>query len=196
MPPIREITHEINFIDPDLRPTYHLPTCPDTLKPELAEKIARYEKAGWWKRVTTDSAAPLLYVYKKDRQLRTAVDAHKHNENTIKDVTPFPDQDGICHDVAHAMYRTKLDMSDAYKQVQVKDSDVHKTVFATIHGTFISFVVQQGDCNAPSTFQCLMMFVFREQISLFVHVYLDDIFIYLFSLHDHEQHLKIVFNIL
>ena len=55
-------------------------------------------------------APPLLCVPKKNGRLRTVVDARKRNENTFKDVTPFPDQDQIRMDVARAKYRTKIDM--------------------------------------------------------------------------------------
>ena len=77
-----------------------------------------------------------------------------------KDVSPFPDQDTIRHDVAHAPFRSKLDMSEAYEQIRVRLDDVPKTAFATIFGTYMSLVMQQGDCNAPSTFQRLMTAVF------------------------------------
>ena len=72
--------------------------------------------------------------------------------------------------------------------------DVPKTAFAMIFGTFVSLVMQQGDCNAPSTFQRLMTAVVRDYIARFVHVYLDDIFIYSLSIEEHEKHLGLVFN--
>src|SRR6266481_5383679 len=54
--------------------------------------------------------------------------------------------------------------------------------------------MQQGDCNAPSTFQRLMTAVFHEYIAQFVHVYLDDIFIYSSSIDEHKEHLSKVFD--
>ena len=116
------------------------------------------------------------------------------NENTEKDVSPFPDQDTIWHDVARAAYRSKLDMSEAYKQIHVRDEDVPKTAFATIFGTFVSRVMQQGDCNAPLTFQRLMTSVFRDFVTRFIHVYPDDIFIYSSTIEGHEKHLAQVFQ--
>jgi len=86
MPPAREVVHEINLIDPDYKPTYHQPRCPDALRGELADKIDRYTKAGWWRPANVQSAAPMICVYKKDRHLRTVIDARKRNDNTIKDV--------------------------------------------------------------------------------------------------------------
>src|SRR5271155_2576930 len=196
MPPAREVVHEINLIDPDYKPTYHQPRCPDALRGELADKIDRYTKVGWWRPASVQSAAPMICVYKKDRHLHTVIDGRKRNENTIKDVTPFPDQDNIRNNVARAKFRTKLDMSDAYEQIHVKESDVMKTAFATIIGTYVSYVMQQGDCNAPSTFQRFMIYVFRNEVGRFIFVYLDDIFIYSKTLEDHEKHLAIVFDIL
>jgi hypothetical protein len=39
-----------------------------------------------------------------------------------------------------------------------------------------------------------MTYIFREYIGKFVHVYLDDIFIYSKTLEDHEKHLELVFD--
>jgi Reverse transcriptase (RNA-dependent DNA polymerase) len=71
---------------------------------------------------------------------------------------------------------------------------VSKTAFATILGTFRSQVMQMRDCNAPSTFQCLMTAIFCNCISHFVHVYMDNIFIFSCSIEEHERQLGIVFD--
>jgi hypothetical protein len=80
-------------------------------------------------------------------------------------------------------------MSDAYEQIRIIGEDVWKTAFATVYGTFVSYTMQIGDCNAPATFQRIMTMVFQEFIGRFVHVYLDDIFIYSNSIEKHEMHL-------
>ena len=95
IPPFREISHEINLIDENKRYNYRLPKCPDSLRPELAEKIKRYTTAGWWVPATARQAAPMLCVHKKSGKLRTFIDFRLQNDNLIKDVTPFPDQDAI-----------------------------------------------------------------------------------------------------
>lgn len=194
LPPFRDINHTIPIIDEKKRYNYRLPKCPEVLRPELSAKIERYVKAGWWEPRPTNQAAPLLCVYKKDGRLRTVVDLRQRNDNTEKDVTPFPDQDQIRNDVARARFRSKLDMSDAYEQTRIADEDVDKTGFATIYGTFVSRVMQQGDCNAPSTFQRLMTHIFRERIGKTIHVYLDDIFIFTDTLDEHIEVLRWVFD--
>ncbi|GJE94878.1 hypothetical protein PsYK624_110540 [Phanerochaete sordida] len=160
------------------------------------EKIQRYTRAHWWKPATVPQAAPMLCIPKKDGGLRTVVDCRRRNDNTVKDVTPFPDQEQIRMDVARAPFRSKIDLLDAYEQIRVEPDDVGKTAFATVYGTMLSNVMQQGDCNGPATFQRLMTHVFRDYIGIFVHVYLDDIFIYSDSEEDHERHLRTVFETL
>ena len=86
-------------------------------------------------------------------------------------------------------------MSEAYEQIRIIPEHIHKTVFATVLGsTFGSQVMQMGDCNAPSTFQQLMAAIFQDCISRFIHVYLDNIFIYSHSIEEHEKYLGIVFQ--
>jgi hypothetical protein len=99
-------------------------------------------------------------------------------------------------DVARAKYRSKIDLSNAYEQMRVEPEDVWKTAFATIRGTMLSHVMQIGDCNVPASWQRLMTIIFREHIGKFVHVYLDDIFVFSSSLEEHEDHLRIVFDVL
>ena len=134
-------------------------------------------------------AMPMMCIPKKNHTLWTIFDLQQQNENTWKDVTPFPDQDLICHDIAWANFRSKLDMTEAYEQMCIRPEDVCKTTFSTIFSTFQSWVMQMGDCNAPSTFQWLMTTISWEFLGRFVHVYLDDIFIYFQSIREHIQHI-------
>jgi len=107
---------------------------------------------------------------------------------------PLPDQEVIHEDVARAKYRSKIDLTDAYKQVHVRVEDMEKNAFATITGTFVSHVMWIGDCNAPATFQRLMTTIFRDAIGCSMHVYLDDIFVYSNSIEEHKEHLHLVFE--
>ncbi|KAG6882784.1 hypothetical protein C0995_013754, partial [Termitomyces sp. Mi166 len=97
LPPWREVNHEINLIDEG--------------------KQYKYLNAKWWEPWVATQAAPLLCILKKDGTLWTALDAQQRNDNTIKDVTPLPDQEVICKDVAKARYRSKIDLTDAYEQI-------------------------------------------------------------------------------
>jgi hypothetical protein len=80
----------------------------------------------------------------------------------------LPDQDLIQLDIARAKIRSKIDLSDAYEQVRIVPSNMPKTAFATIYGTFASNIMQQGDCNAPSMFQRSMNMIFCDYIGIFI----------------------------
>ena len=196
LPPLCDVNHRIPLVDKGKQYSYHLPRCPDSLKLQLAEKIQLYMSAKWWIMASVPQAAPMLCIPKKTGKLRTVINCRKCNDNTVKDVTPFPDQDQIRMDVVRAKYHSKIDLSNAYEQVCVEPEDVKKTAFLTVFGTFLSQVMQQGDCNAPATFQRLMTMVLREYIGRFVHVYLDDIFVFSNMLEEHERHLRLMLDAL
>ena len=102
----------------------------------------------------------MLCISKKNSTLCTVFDLRQQNDNTQKNVTPFPEQDAIRHNVARAQFRSKLDMTEAYEQTRIKPENVRKTTFSMIFSTFQSRVIQMGDCNGPSTFQRLMTATF------------------------------------
>ena len=119
LPPWQLINHQINLIDPDKWINYRLPKCLDALKEELAEKISQYTSAGWWVPATVRQAVLMLCVLKKNGKLRMVFNLRMQNENMEKDVSPFPDQDTIWHDITCAAYKSKLDMSEAYEQIRI-----------------------------------------------------------------------------
>ena len=140
--------------------------------------------------ISSSKASDAYVVYtKEDDTLCTIFNLQQQNENTWKDVTPFPDQDAIHHDIAWAKFRSKLDMTEAYEQMHTRPEDVCKMTFSTIFSTFQHQVMQMGDCNAPPTFQWLMTTIFWEFLRRFVHIYLDDIFIYSQSIREHIEHI-------
>jgi len=153
LPLFREVNHCIPLIDSTKPIKHRYSKCPDSLRPQLMDKIECYIAAGWWEEKNVPQASLLLCIPKKDGHLRTVVDCRERNLNTIKDLMPFLDQDMIRNNVARAQFRSKLDMSDTYEQVCVDPNDVKNTVFCMVVGTFLSHVVQQGDCNAPAMFQ-------------------------------------------
>ena len=73
--------------------------------------------------------------------------------------------------------------------------------FVTRYGLFEYTVLPLGLYNTPSTFQRLMEYyilshnnVMGEYIDGFVLVYLDDILVFSTTKHEHEYHLRLVFQ--
>ena len=175
LPPWHEVNHEIHLVDPSKWCHYHLPQCPNSLRDEFYTKINRYVNSGWWEPKSVSQVALMLCLKKEDNHLQMVINAQQQNKNTIKDVTPLLDPEVIHKDVARGKIWSKINLSDAYEQVCVCVEDVDKTMFAIIMGTYVSHIMQQGNCNAPATFQNLMTLIFHNVIGHSVYVYLDDI---------------------
>jgi len=108
----------------------------------------------------------------------------------------MPNMEGILRRVAKKPYRSIIDGQDAYEQIRVIPEHVDRTAVTTPDGNMVSKVVQQGDCNAPATYQALMNHLFGEHIGIFMDVYLDDTIIYSDTLEEHVEHVTIVIGIL
>ena len=80
--------------------------CPDAFKLELVEKVDHYTSIGWWQPMFAHQAIPMLCILKPNGKLHIPVDLWLQNNNTVKDVTPFLDQDTIRHDVTRAKYHS------------------------------------------------------------------------------------------
>jgi Reverse transcriptase (RNA-dependent DNA polymerase) len=104
--------------------------------------------------------------------------------------SPLPDQQTILLNVCKHPYRSLIDGKDAYESCRVEPDDVWKMLFNTPDGTMVSHVMQQGDCNAPTTYQTLMNHLFSAYIGVFMEVYLDNIVIYSDTIADHLKHCR------
>ena len=196
LPPLRKVNHSIPYIDKNKRFEYYAPHCPSAFMDELKEKLDHYKWAGWWHHATGTQVMPMLCMPKALGTLHTVVDARKWNENMFLDVTPLPNQEWIRDAVARAKHVTKINMMDAYKQICNIPEDVWKTLFATPFGTYESWVLQQGDCNGPSTCQQSMVWIFRDKLGLMIFIYIDDIFICAYSIEEMEEALEYVLQTL
>ena len=78
----------------------------------------------------------------------------------------------------------------------MKDVDVPKTAFRTRYGHYEFLVMPFGLTNAPAAFIDLMNRVFQLYLDQFVVVFIDDILVYSKDAQEHEQHLRIVLQIL
>jgi len=114
------------------------------------------------------------------------------NDNTYDDPPNIPDQSNIINTVANPKYHSKIDLSDGYHNLRIIPEHEKHTAFKTPFGVYRTRVMQQGDKNAPSTFQNAMNTLFQDDLGIFVYIYMDDIFIFSKTYKEHINHVRYV----
>ena len=95
-----------------------------------------------------------------------------------------------------AQVYSKIDLLMAYHQLRVREADILKTVFRMRYGHFEFIVMPFGLTNAPAAFIDLMHRVFQPYLDQFVVVFVDDILIYSRFEDEHDDHLRVVLQVL
>lgn len=129
-------------------------------------------------------------------RLRVVVDLRARNANTRKMTSPLPDMEGILRRASRCKFHLLIDGQDACEQIRIKPEHVERTAVSTPDGNMVSLVLQQGNCNAPATYQSSMNYLFSDFIGVFMDVYLDDIIIYSNTLEEHVGHVKKIIDVL
>ncbi|GBG68144.1 hypothetical protein CBR_g2695 [Chara braunii] len=143
----------------------------EVLRAQLDDLLAK----GWIRPSSSPYGAPILFVRKKNKDLRLCIDYRKLNAQTVKNAGPLPRIDDLLERLGGAKYFSKLDLKSGYHQISIQPNDRYKTAFKTRYGHFEWVVMPFGLTNAPATFQAAMTNEFRAMLDRFVLVYLDDI---------------------
>ena len=114
----------------------------------------------------------------------------------IKNRYPLLRIDDLFDQLRGAQVYSKIDLRTGYHQLRVREADIPKTVFRTRYGHFEFTVMPFGLTNAPTAFMDLMHRAFQPYLNQFVVVFVDDILIYFQSEKEHENHLRVVLQLL
>jgi hypothetical protein len=196
LPPKRDIDFSINLM-PRAAPVSKAPYRMST--PELKELQLQLEellKKGYIRPSMSPWGASDLFVKKKYGTLRLCIDFRQLNKVTVKNKYPLPRIDDLFDQLKDAKIFSKIDLRLGYHQMRVNDEDINKTTFRTRYGHYEFTVVPFGLSNAPVVFMCLMNGVFRDYLDKFFIVFLDDILVYSKTKEEHEQHLRMVLQVL
>ncbi|GJQ89402.1 reverse transcriptase domain-containing protein [Tanacetum coccineum] len=105
---------------------------------------------------------------------RVCIDYRKLNDATRKDHFPLPFMDQMLERLARNEYYCFLDGFSGYFQIPIDPLDQEKTTFTCPYGTFASYRMPFGLCNAPGTFQRCMVAIFHDMIEKPMEVFMDD----------------------
>ncbi|KAI3784091.1 hypothetical protein L1987_43183 [Smallanthus sonchifolius] len=196
LPPVRQVEFRIDLMpgaNPVARAPYRL--APSEIQ-ELASQLQELSDKGFIRPIHSPWGAPVLFVKKKDGSFRMCIDYRELNKLTIKNRYPLPRIDDLFDQLQGSTCFSKIDLRSGYHQLRVQEDDIPKTAFRTRYGHYEFMVMPFGLTNAPAVFMDLMNRVCKPYLDKFVIVFIDDILIYSKTKADHEQHLRLVLDLL
>ncbi|GJU32581.1 putative reverse transcriptase domain-containing protein [Tanacetum coccineum] len=196
IPPARQVEFQIDLVPcaaPVARAPYRL--APSEMK-ELAEQLQELSDKGFIRSSSSPWGAPVLLVKKKDGSFRMCIDYCELNKLTVKNRYPLPRIDDLFGQLQGSSVYSKIDLRSGYHQLRVREEDIPKTAFRTRYGHYEFQVMPFGLTNTPAVFMDLMNRVCKPYLDKFVIVFIDDILIYSKNKEEHEEHLKLILELL
>ena len=130
-------------------PVYnHLAVELQTLREYINNMLAK----GFIKPLKSPSGASVLFIKKKDGELRLCVDYRGLNAITLKNRHLLPLIQTFLDLIVGSWFFTKLDIIAVYNSLQIQKSDEWKTAFHYRYRHFKYKVVPFGLVNAPAAF--------------------------------------------
>ncbi|GJR76205.1 putative reverse transcriptase domain-containing protein [Tanacetum coccineum] len=171
-----------------------LPGLPPTR--QLSSQLQELADKGFIRPSSKPWGAPILFVNKKDRSFRICIDYRELNKLTVKNQYPLSKIDDPFDQFQGSSVYSKVDLRSGYHQIRVRDEDILKTTFRTRYGHYEFQVMPFGLTNVQTIFMDLMNQVCKPYLDKFVIVFIDDILIYSRSKEEHEEHLKLILELL
>ncbi|GJY56439.1 putative reverse transcriptase domain-containing protein [Tanacetum coccineum] len=196
LPPTRQVEFQIDLV-PGVAPVARAPyrLAPSEMK-ELSEQLKELSDKGFIRPSSSPWGAPVLFVKKKDGSFRMCIDYQELNKLTVKNRYPLPRIDDLFDQLQGSSVYSKIDLRSGYHQLRVREEDIPKTAFRTCYGHYEFQVMPFGLTNAPAVFMDLMNRVCKPYLDKFVIVFIDDILIYSKNKQEHEEHLKLILELL
>ncbi|GKF50426.1 putative reverse transcriptase domain-containing protein, partial [Tanacetum coccineum] len=136
---------------------------------ELSEQLKVLSDKGFIRPSSSPWRASVLFVKKKDGSFRMCIDYWELNKLTVKNRYPLPRIDDLFD---------QLQGSSVYSKIDLRS------------------VMPLGLTNAPAVFMDLMNRVCKPYLDKFIIVFIDDILIYSKNEQEHEEHLKLILELL
>lgn len=136
----------------------------------------------------TSWVSPLVVVGKADGEPRLCLDLRRVNEAVLRERYPMPIVDEYLARLGKNMLRSKLDVREAFLQVELAPESRDATTFITSKGLFRFKRLPFGLVTAPEAFQRSMDEILTGCEG--AYWYLDDIIVEGPTVDEHDQRLK------
>ncbi|GJW21474.1 putative reverse transcriptase domain-containing protein [Tanacetum coccineum] len=167
LPPTQQVEFHIDLV-PGVALVARAPyrLAPSEMK-ELPDQLQELSDKGFIRPSSSPWGTPVLFVKKKDGSFR----------------------------MWSSVY-LKIDLRLGYHQLRVRKEDIPKTAFRTRYGHYEFQVMPFGLTNTPAVFMNLMNRVCKPYLDKFVIVFINDILIYSKNKQEHEEHLRLILELL
>ncbi|GKC40048.1 putative reverse transcriptase domain-containing protein [Tanacetum coccineum] len=163
---------------------------------ELSDQLKELSDKGFIRPSFSPWGASVLFVKKMDGSFRMCIDYQELNKLRVKNRYPLPRIDDLFDQLQGSSVYSKIDLRSGYHQLRVREEDIPKTAFRTRYGHYEFQVMSFGLTNASAVFMDLINWVCKSYLDKFVIVFIDDILIYSKSKQEHEEHLKLILELL
>nr|GFB13863.1 putative reverse transcriptase domain-containing protein [Tanacetum cinerariifolium] len=196
IPPTCQVEFQIDLI-PGVAPVAraHYRLAPSEMK-ELSDQLKELADKGFIRPNSSPWGALVLFVKKKDGSFRMCIDDRELNKLTVKNRYPLPRIDDLFDQLQGSSVYSKINLRSGYHQLRVQEENISKAAFRTRYEHYEFQVMLFSLTNAPAVFMDLMNRVCKPYLDKFVIVFIDDILIYLKSKQEHEEHLKLILELL
>ena len=162
------------------------PTELEVLQRKLDQNLAR----DFIQLSTSPVGAFILFVKKKDGDLRLCVDYRDLNKITIRNRYSLPLILELIDRLQGVEYFTKLDLRGAYNLVRIVEGKEWKTAVRTRFGHYEWKVMPFGLTNAPASFQALINDSLRPYLDRFAYACLDDRVVFSRTKEEHTRYVR------
>ncbi|XP_055633240.1 uncharacterized protein K02A2.6-like [Toxorhynchites rutilus septentrionalis] len=188
-PKMRGILIEIP-IDPNVKPVQQpYRRVPFSIEEKVAHKLRYLLDKDIIERVQEPSAwvSPIVPVLKDSGEIRLCVDMRRANQAVLRETHPLPIIEEMFGSINGAVRFSKVDIKDAYHQVEISKRSREITTFITKQGLFRYKRLMFGISCAPELFQKVIECIVAGLDG--VVVYLDDVMVFGRSQKEHDERL-------
>lgn len=164
---------------------------------ELKRILADLEKKGLIVPTSSPYGFPILFIrHKTSGKLRMCCDFRSLNKISISQRTPISRIDECLNQLHGSQFYSQIDLTGAFNQTRLSDSDSAKCVISHRYGQHRFLVTPFGLKNSGAYFQGIINETLKSYIDKFCLVYLDDILIYSKTEKEHKEHVKLILQAL
>lgn len=184
-------------IDPNVKPVQQpMRRVPIAVESLVEMKLNEALRRGIIEKVTEPSSwiSPVVIAYKSSGDIRICIDMRRANEAILRENYPIPTFDSFMTKLRNANYFSRLDLKDAYHQLELHVDSRPITTFITHKGLHRYLRLMFGVTSAPEIFQKIMEQILspcKNSLN-----FLDDIIVFGSTELEHDECLKVVLLVL